>query len=32
MVIIDGILLEQNVEMLVWLGKNVLGCAEGILF
>ena len=26
-VVIDGILSEQNVWMLVWLGENVLGCA-----
>ena len=23
---------EQNVEMLIWLGRNVLGYALGILF
>ena len=32
MVIIDGVCWEQNVEMLVWLGKNVLGCPQWILF
>ena len=25
-IIIDSISSEQNVKMLVWLGKNVLGC------
>ena len=25
-VIIDGVRWEQNVEMLVWLGENTLGC------
>ena len=25
-VIIDGVRWEQNVEMLVWLGKNIPGC------
>ena len=23
---------EQSAEMLVWLGENVLGCPQGILF
>ena len=25
-VIMDSVCWEQNVEMLVWLGENVLGC------
>ena len=31
MVIIDGVRWDQNVEMLVWLGENVLGCPQEIL-
>ena len=31
-VIIDGVRWKQNVEMLVWLGGNLLGCSLGILF
>ena len=31
-VIIDGICWEQNVEMWVWLGSNVLGCPLRIQF
>ena len=31
-VIIDGVLWEQNEGMLVWLGGNVLGCLLGIQF
>ena len=31
-VIIDGVRLEQNVGMLVWLGGNVIGCPLGIRF
>ena len=29
--IINGTHWEQNLEMLVWLGKNVLRCPYGIL-
>ena len=31
-VIINGDCWEQNVEMLIWLGWNVLGYHLGILF
>ena len=31
-VIIDGVHWKQNVEMLVWLGGNILGCSLGIPF
>ena len=31
-VIIDGVRWGQNRGMLVWLGKNVLGCPLGIQF
>ena len=31
-VIIDGVRWEQNVGMLVWLGRNVIGCRLGIRF
>ena len=31
-VIIDSVCWEQNVGMLVWFGRNVLGCPLGIPF
>ena len=31
-VIIDGVHWEHNVEVLVWLAGNVLGCPLGIRF
>ena len=31
-VIIDGVRWKQNVGMLVWLGRNEIGCPLGIRF